>query len=111
MGDGLSAKTLSAPWLVRMNWDELITLMVCVSLDLIEYILPILIVPLAGDLVDFAGVVFCVFYFSWVGFISVFELLPGLDILPCFTVTWLSWYLLKRRHAKLRIEKDLEKWR
>jgi Flp pilus assembly protein TadB len=107
----LSVKTLSAPWLIRLNWDELTTLLVCVSLDLLEYTLPMLMMPLAGDVVDFIGVLFCVFYFSWVGFLSLFELLPGLDVLPCFTTTWLVWYLRRRRNAQLKIEEELEKWR
>ena len=42
-------KTLSAPWLIRLNWDELVTILVCLSLDIVEYILPVLMVPLAGD--------------------------------------------------------------
>jgi len=107
----LSVKTLSAPWLIRLNWDELTTLLVCVSLDLLEYTLPMLMLPLVGDVVDFIGVLFCVFYFSWVGFLSLFELLPGLDVLPCFTATWLVWYLRRRRNAQLKIEEELEKWR
>jgi len=107
----LSVKTLSAPWLIRLNWDELTTLLVCVSLDLLEYTLPMLMLPLAGDIVDFIGLLFCVFYFSWVGFLSLFELLPGLDVLPCFTATWLVWYLRRRQNAQLKIEEELEKWR
>ncbi len=111
MNEGLSVKTLSAPWLVRLNWDELISLLVCVSLDLLEFVFPPLLVPLVGDILDFAGIVFCVYFFNWVGLVALFELLPGLDILPNFTITWLVWYILKRRSSQSRMEEELERWR
>lgn len=104
-------KTLSAPWLIRLNWDELMTLIICVSLDLVEYLVPMLMAPFAGDILDFAGVVFCVIYFGWLGFLAILELIPGLDTLPSFTITWLFWYILKRRNARLRLEEELEQWR
>ena len=104
-------KTLSAPWLIRLNWDELVTILVCLSLDIVEYILPVLMVPLAGDVIDLTGVVFCVFSFGWLGLISLFEVIPGFDVLPIFTVTWLVWYILKRRNSRIRIESELERWR
>lgn len=107
----MSTKTLSAPWLVRLNWDELATLLFCVGMDIVEYILPILMTPFIGDIIDFVGIIFCVFFFNWVGFISLFELIPGLDMVPCFSATWLIWYLWKRRGAQLRIEEELERWK
>ncbi|MCW4036652.1 MAG: hypothetical protein NWE75_05610 [Candidatus Bathyarchaeota archaeon] len=83
----------------------------CLFLDLLEYVVPVLMLPLAGDLVDLAGITFCVYYFGWVGFVALFELLPGLDVLPNFTVTWLIWYLVKKRNDQLRIREELERWK
>jgi len=107
----ISAKTLSAPWLVRLNWDELGSLLFCIVFDLIEYLLPMLIMPIGGDIIDVAGIVSCAYFFSWIGLISIFELLPGIDIIPTFTMTWLAWYILKRRRNDLAIEKELERWK
>ena len=107
----MSEGTLSAPWLTRLNWDEFLTLIVCLSLDVIEYIVPILMMPISGDVVDLAGVFFCVYFFSWTGFLSLIEMTPGLDFMPTFTLTWLIWYLFKRRKANIEIEEELEKWK
>ena len=107
----MSAKTLSAPWLVRLNWDELGSLLVCVMFDLVEYAFPMLMMPVGGDFIDVAGIIFCAYFFSWIGLISLFELLPGIDIIPTFTLTWIAWYILKRRKDYSKIEKELERWK
>lgn len=106
-----SVKSLSAPWLIRLWWEEIATLIVCVGLDFVEYLFPPLLTPLLGDIFDLAGVVFCVFFFRWLGFISILELIPGIDVLPLFTATWLIWYLIKRRGDRSRMEYELERWR
>lgn len=111
LGDILSLRTLSKPWLVGLSWEELTTLVVCLGLDFVELIAPVLMVPLVGDILDFAGVVFCVAFFHRLGFISLLELIPGLDALPNFTVTWLVWYLFKRRRDRMKMEVELERWR
>jgi hypothetical protein len=41
----------------------------------------------------------------------MFELLPGIDIIPTFTMTWIAWYILKRRKDYSKIEKELERWK
>lgn len=107
----MSVKSLSVPWLIRLWWQDIATLFVCLSLDFVEYLVPPLMAPLVGDLLDLAGVIFCVVFFGWIGSISLLELIPGLDALPLFTVTWLVWYVLKRRTAKMRMEDELEQWR
>ena len=107
----LVVKPLSAPWFLRLWWEELATLFVCLSLDFIEYLFPPLMTPIIGDFLDFAGSVFCVMFFGWIGFISLIELIPGLDVLPFFTVAWLVWYLSKRRRDRVRVEQELERWR
>jgi len=106
-----SAKTLSAPWLVRLNWDELGALLVCLTFDLVEYGFPMLMMPIGGDFFDVAGILFCAYFLGWIGLISIFELLPGIDIIPTFTLTWIAWYILKRRKDDREIEKELERWK
>jgi len=107
----MSTKTLSAPWLISLWWEELATLVVCLSLDFIEFLFPPLMAPLVGDFLDLAGVVFCIVFFRWPGFISFIELIPGIDVLPIFTVTWLIWYFFKRRRDRALMEYQLERWR
>jgi hypothetical protein len=107
----LSVKPLSVPWLIRLYWDEVVTLIICVSLDLIEYVFPLLMIPVAGDLIDIIGLSFCIYFFNWIGLISLLELIPGLDSLPIFTATWLTWYILKRRQARMKQDDELEGWR
>ena len=74
----------------------------CVSLDLVEYLFPPLLMPVVGDAVDLVGITFSVFFFKWIGAITFLELIPGLDSLPIFTFAWLIWYLMKRRKEKLK---------
>ena len=107
----MSVKPLSVPWLIRLFWDEVVTLIVCVSLDLIEYVFPLLMIPVAGDLVDIVGLSFCIYFFNWIGLISVLELIPGFDALPIFTATWLTWYILKKRQARMKQDDELKGWR
>lgn len=107
----MSVKPLEVPWLIRLFWDEMVTLLVCISLDVIEYIFPLLMIPVAGDLIDIIGLSFCTYFFNWIGLISVLELIPGLDALPIFTATWLIWYVLKRRKARMKQDDKLESWR
>lgn len=107
----VSVKPLEVPWLIRLFWDEMVTLLVCVSLDVIEYLFPLLMIPVAGDLIDIIGLSFCTYFFNWIGLISVLELIPGLDALPIFTATWLIWYFLKRRKARMTQDDKLESWR
>lgn len=107
----MHAKSLSAPWLVRMTWEELITLLGCLSLDFIEIIFPPLQMPIAGDLLDLVGLIFCFTFFRWYGIISLLEIIPGLDILPIYTISWLTWYIFKRRRELTRVQDSLEKWK
>lgn len=107
----MSVKPLSVPWLIRLYWDEVVTLIICVGLDLIEYVFPLLMIPVAGDLIDIIGLSFCIYFFNWIGLISLLELIPGLDSLPIFTATWLTWYILKRRQARMKQDYELEGWR
>ena len=84
------------PRYFRLTEEELIGLILCLSLDIIEYVLRILLLPVAGDLIDIVGVILCLYLFRWVGAIALLELVPGLDILPIYLITWLFWYYLKK---------------
>jgi hypothetical protein len=64
-----------------------------------------------GDVWDFAGFVFCVVYFGLVGAISLLEIIPSFDVIPFFTLTWLIWYLKRKREIKNSILSELEKWK
>jgi len=76
---------------------ELLSLVICIILDVIEYAAAVLTMPLIGDVFDVVGILFCIFMFRWIGLVSLTELLPGADILPIYIVTWLMWYLLKKQ--------------
>jgi hypothetical protein len=88
-----------------------LTLAVCVSLDLVEYIFPLLMMPVAGDPLDLLGITLSVFFFKWIGVITFLELIPGLDTLPIFTFAWFLWYLMKRRREGKRQDAELDGWR
>jgi hypothetical protein len=76
---------------------ELFSLILCVVLDISEYIAAVLIMPVVGDMLDVAGIIACLVIFRWIGFMSLFELVPGADILPIFIITWLVWYFLRKQ--------------
>ena len=107
----MSTKPVSVPWILRMFGDEILTLVLCVGLDVIEYLFPPLMMPVAGDLVDILGITVSVYFFNWIGAITFLELIPGLDSLPIFTAAWFIWYYSKRRHAMQRQAEALEEWR
>jgi hypothetical protein len=84
--------------------DELLFLIVCVVLDVSEYIVAILLLPRVGDFLDIVGIIACLVMFRWVGIMSFLELIPGADIFPIFIITWLVWYLLKKQREKEKRE-------
>ncbi|MBS7652038.1 MAG: hypothetical protein QXD04_06310 [Candidatus Bathyarchaeia archaeon] len=104
-------RTISEPWLVRLSWEELATLIFCLMMDFVEYLYPIFLTPLLGDLLDLLGIASSFILFGWLGLITMLEVIPGFDILPLFTITWLCWYVSKKRKEKISIEEQLEKWR
>lgn len=106
----METETVSAPWILKISWEELTTLSVCLCLDLMEFIAPVMLTPLIGDILDFVGFLFCAIYFNWLGAISLLELVPGLDVVPFFSLTWLTWYLYRRRRMRKKVEKQLEEW-
>lgn len=76
---------------------ELLSLVVCIILDVSEYMFAILLLPVIGDVLDIIGIFVCFIMFRLLGVVSLFELVPGLDVLPIFIITWLIWYLAKKR--------------
>jgi hypothetical protein len=92
-GEGLK----SFPRYFVFTEDELIFLIICVLLDVSEYVVVVLLVTIVGDILDIVGIIACLAMFRWVGIISLFELVPGADILPIFIITWLVWYFIKKR--------------
>jgi hypothetical protein len=106
-----STKTIYAPWLLKLIWRDLLALAICILLDAIEYILPLMLSPLFGDIWDVLGVVYCIASFGTIGAISMLELIPGLDIIPFYTITWLIWYLNRQEARKNWINSELERWR
>ena len=80
--------------------DELLFLIVCVVLDISEYMFAALLLPTVGDFLDIAGIIACFVMFRWVGVVSLVELIPGADIFPVFIITWLIWYYLRKSRKK-----------
>ena len=76
---------------------ELLSLIFCVILDVIEYAAVVLTMPVVGDVFDVVGILVCFSIFRWIGLVSLVELVPGADVLPIFIITWLMWYFLKKQ--------------
>jgi hypothetical protein len=105
----LRKRNKGSPYLPRyfiFSGVELLSLILCIVLDISEYMVAVLMIPLIGDTLDIAGIVACLLIFHWIGFVSVFELVPGADILPIFIITWLAWYFLKKTRKKGKIKKN-----
>ena len=79
---------------------ELFSLILCIVLDISEYMAVVLLMPVIGDMLDIVGIVICILMFRWVGFIGMLELVPGADVFPIFIITWLVWYFLKKNKTR-----------
>jgi hypothetical protein len=91
--------------------DEIIKLIICVIFDIAEYALPILLMPIIGDILDIAGIGIGIYLFGWLGLISLLEFLPFFDYFPFFILTWVIWYYLKKQSEKEQIERLKDKWK
>lgn len=98
------------PKYIIFTEDELLFLIVCVVLDISEYIVTILLLSVVGDFLDIVGTIACFVMFRWVGIVSLLELVPGADIFPIFIITWLIWYFFKKRREKEKRERLKKKW-
>jgi hypothetical protein len=74
-----------------------------------EYFVFSLLLPVVGDMLDVVGIIACLVMFRWIGIVSLFELVPGADILPIFIITWLLWYFVKKQKKEER-ERLQKKW-
>ncbi len=81
---------------------ELFSLILCIVLDISEYVAAVLLLPVVGDMLDVVGIIACLVMFRWIGIVSLFELVPGADILPIFIITWLAWYFVKKTKKEER---------
>lgn len=79
-----------------ISYGEFIRLIVCLTIDGIEYVIPILLTPFVGDIYNVIGLVTSLYMFGWIGLCSLLDFVPGLDILPINTITWMIWMLSKR---------------
>jgi hypothetical protein len=93
------------PGHIILTEEELIGLALCVFLDVIEYILRILLLPVVGDIFDVAGVASCIYLFRWIGVLTLLEFVPGVDILPTYIITWLIWYFMRKWEEWRKSEK------
>jgi len=80
-----------------VSLGEFNRLIFCISLDIVEYIIPMLLQPLVGDFFDIFALICCIYLFKWVGLVSALDLVPGLDILPINIITWVIWFVIKRQ--------------
>jgi hypothetical protein len=100
MGFGQPRKTtrgVRVPQYFVFTEIELLSLIFCVMLDVIEYVAVVLTMPVVGDVFDVVGILVCFAMFRWIGLVSLVELVPGADVLPIFIITWLMWYFLRKQ--------------
>ncbi|MFC1802777.1 hypothetical protein ACFL0D_02295 [Thermoproteota archaeon] len=95
----------------HFTWEDLSTLAVCLALDLLDYLVPFLATPIYGDILDFTGIAFCILFFNWIGTITILEIVPGLDILPLYSISWFTWYMNISRERKKHLQEQLDQWR
>jgi hypothetical protein len=107
----MEIKTIETLGSSYFTWEDLSTLAICLALDLLDYLVPFLATPVYGDILDFTGIVFCILYFNWIGIITILEIIPGLDIIPIYSISWLTWYLNTSRTSKKKLQEQLERWR
>jgi hypothetical protein len=81
--------------------NELLFLIICIFLDISEYVVAVLLVPTVGDVLDIVGIIACLAMFRWVGLLSLLELVPGADILPIYIITWVLWYVTKKQRRRV----------
>lgn len=94
---------------VLISADVLVRLLVAVAIDMVEYAAAILLFPVVGDIFDIVGTMACVLMFGWIGFLSVIEFVPYLDILPTCTITFLVWYYLKKKEEEISIRMKMQR--
>lgn len=107
----MESKTIETPWSSIFTWEDLSTLAVCLALDLLDYLVPFMATPIYGDILDLTGIAFCILFFNWFGAVSILEIIPGMDIIPIYSITWLTWYLNTSRARRKKLQQELEQWK
>lgn len=104
-------KEYTIPRYSGLTLDETVRLIICITLDVAEYAVPILLTPLVGDTLDILGTILSIILFGWYGIISILEFLPLADYFPIFILIWFIWYYKKIREEEKRIEKMKQTWK
>jgi hypothetical protein len=65
-------------------------------LDIIEFVVPTLLTPVLGDILDVIGLLYCIYAFRWIGSIAILELVPFFDAFPINIITWFIWFYFRR---------------
>ena len=107
----METRTIQPPWSGLFTWEDISTLAVCLALDLLDLLVPFMSTPIYGDILDFSGIAFCIIFFNWIGAITIFEIVPGLDIVPFYSITWLTWYLNTSRAKRKKLHNELDQWK
>ena len=85
-------------WILSiMTYSEFVKLVVCLSLDTVEFVVPFLLQPIVGDMFDIIGLATCIYFFRWLGLVAILELVPGFDVVPVNTLTWIIWFIINHR--------------
>ncbi len=85
-------------WVLRaLTYGEFMRLVISASIDAVEYVVPILSLPLIGDIFDIVGLATSLYLYGWTGLVAALELVPGLDLLPLNVLTWVVWIIIKRQ--------------
>jgi hypothetical protein len=106
-----TGKELKLQKYTSLTSDEILRLVVAVAFDVAEYVFPVLLAPITGDILDIAGVGLGIFFFGWYGLISTLEFLPFVDYFPVFILTWFIWYYVKKEKEKEHTEKIKKQWK
>ena len=77
--------------------NEFTALIISLSIDILEYIVPALMLPIIGTFYNLIGLLTSLYLYKGVGAISALDFIPGLDILPVNTISWVVWIFLKRQ--------------
>lgn len=88
-------------WILSiMTYSEFFKLVICIFFDVLEYMLPFLLQPIIGDVIDVIAILTCIYFYRWIGLFSLLELVPSLDFLPINVVNWIIWFGLQHRENK-----------
>jgi len=78
-----------------LSFGELTRLIICIFLDVVEFIVPMLLTPVLGDILDIIGLLYCISAFRWIGSIAILELVPFFDPFPINILTWFIWFYFR----------------